>query len=153
VTDKAPIVFAAVRGVRLGGKGALLFYMDIAVGDGVILIREPDNHVDGNAVKVHEGEYEAHIGYVQRDKAAILAKFMDAGWIYLARVVKRAKRKRMPKDVIGVVDGTLRIKCTPLEPPMASAKRKAARPVKLNVDNINRAWDMIRDSRTKETTK
>jgi hypothetical protein len=129
VEETAPTVYSAVRGARHRGQAALQFYMDLAIGDGVMLQREPDNLHDPNAVMVLEPDYEVHIGYLARDRAAIVSMWMAKGWVYVARVVKRAKRKKIGAD-IWVVDHTLCVKCTPLPPMKAKAKTKVAAPIR-----------------------
>jgi hypothetical protein len=43
------------------------------------LMREPDNKIDENAIRVLVSKYKADIGYIPRKKAEELAPLMDAG--------------------------------------------------------------------------
>jgi len=59
------------------------------VGDGLTLIREPDNPHDAKAVRV---EWQGHkIGYVPRRENADVARFMDDGQALTARIVRLAE--------------------------------------------------------------
>jgi hypothetical protein len=58
------------------------------VGDPLVLIREPDNPYDSNAVRV---EWQGQkIGYVPRRENADVARFMDRGQRLEARIVRLA---------------------------------------------------------------
>lgn len=125
-------------GIRARSKAAKLFYADAERGEGVMLQREAHNPYDKNAVMVL-GPYEEHLGYIAREKAAVLAHFMDAGVIYLAKVSSPAERVLWKGDY-KAVPNTLRVKCTPLEPPKAKAKKKVAAPIRREramVDDMN----------------
>lgn len=125
---RAPIVYAMVRGARHRGLASLMLYADLERGRGVMLNREPGNAYDGNAIRVLEPEYEAQIGYVAREKAAILAPWMDAGWVYLSHIVKEARKKRDRQGNLAVFDNTMQIKCTPLDPLTTKKTIKAKAP-------------------------
>lgn len=62
------------------------------VGDPLLLVREPDNPHDGNAVRVEWRDRK--IGYVPRSENAALARFMDRGQRPEARIVALSQRKR-----------------------------------------------------------
>ena len=74
-----------LRGPSILGKDAIRTYKLIAIGQPLILIREPDNPVDGNAVLVSDLIGVAFC-YVDRDTAALIAPVMDAGTMLLAKV-------------------------------------------------------------------
>lgn len=55
----------------------------------VILIRQPDNEADPNAIQVHVpwlGRRESWVGFISADTATRLSPRMDAGWEYEGRV-------------------------------------------------------------------
>ncbi len=59
------------------------------VGDGLTLIREPDNPHDAKAVRV---EWQGHkIGYVPRRENADVARLLDRGQVLVARIVRLAE--------------------------------------------------------------
>ncbi|MDP2028746.1 MAG: HIRAN domain-containing protein [Thiobacillus sp.] len=59
------------------------------VGDGLTLIREPDNRYDAKAVRI---EWQGHkIGYVPRRDNADVARFMDSGQVLQARISRLAE--------------------------------------------------------------
>ena len=59
------------------------------VGDGLTLVREPDNVHDAKAVRV---EWQGHkIGYVPRRENADVARFMDGGQQLEAKIVRLAE--------------------------------------------------------------
>jgi hypothetical protein len=61
----------------------------LQVGDGLALIREPDNPFDANAVRV---EWQGRkIGYVPRRENAHVARFMDRGQQLEARIARLAE--------------------------------------------------------------
>jgi hypothetical protein len=61
----------------------------MAVGDELTLVREPDNPHDARAVRV---EWRGHkIGYVPRRENADVARLMDGGQVLAARIVRLAK--------------------------------------------------------------
>lgn len=61
----------------------------LQVGDALILIREPDNAYDANAVRI---EWQGHkIGYVPRRDNADAARFMDSGQALQARISRLAE--------------------------------------------------------------
>lgn len=61
--------------------------IDKASMTGMRLIREPENKYDENAIAVHFPErymHGAHIGYLHRDSAALLAPKIDSGVLEVA---------------------------------------------------------------------
>jgi hypothetical protein len=59
-------------------------------GGPVILAREPDNPHDRNAIKCLD-LFGREMGYVQRAVAAIVAKWMDEGFMVSAKCIRRSK--------------------------------------------------------------
>ncbi len=67
------------------------FWTDIKVGDPLVLIREPDNTHDRNAIRV---EWHSHkLGYVPRAQNRAVADAMDAGDKLTARVSSLSDNK------------------------------------------------------------
>lgn len=64
----------------------------IALEDGaaVILSREPDNPHDRNAIKCLD-LFGREMGYVQREVAAIVARWMDEGFMVSSKCIRRAR--------------------------------------------------------------
>ena len=58
------------------------------VGDAISTEREPHNPYDSNAIKVY-GQTGIHFGYIQREFAGDIAKWMDKGWFFICWVVGR----------------------------------------------------------------
>jgi hypothetical protein len=52
---------------------------DLAVGDALVLRREPQNRYDGFAIAVHRRD-GTKLGYIPRGANQTLARLMDAGW-------------------------------------------------------------------------
>lgn len=75
------------------GDGAGMEHYDAGAGSGepvsVLLIRNPENEFDENAVQVHVPWLgrRSMIGHIDKNRAAALAPRMDAGWEYAARIV------------------------------------------------------------------
>jgi hypothetical protein len=64
-------------------------WSQMQVGDGLTLIREPDNPYDAKAVRI---EWQGHkIGYVPRRDNADAARFMDSGQMLEARISRLAE--------------------------------------------------------------
>ncbi len=79
-----------VRGVRYHTDIETI--RSIKVGDELLLIREPENPRDANAIEVLVAETQAMIGYLDRDYARILAPLLDEGIRLKATVSKRTPR-------------------------------------------------------------
>ena len=110
---KAPTVEAIVRGPKLFRLGVLRM-SEFLVGDPVGLFREPDNPKDSNAIQVLDMA-EQPFGYIAREKAAILAPWMDRGWFYTAKVIQVPKVRHL-NGRIGIERDGLIVRCTPIEP-------------------------------------
>ena len=57
---------------------------DMRVGDALVLVREPDNPYDANAIRVDWRGYK--LGYVPRQENADIARLMDKGARLEARI-------------------------------------------------------------------
>lgn len=75
----------------------------IAQGDGVELVREPNNDYDPNAIRVNLQSGET-LGYLTRELAAVLAKQMDAGSSVQAQVSKIVRDKVYVSVTAGTTD-------------------------------------------------
>jgi hypothetical protein len=65
----------------------------LKVGDALVLVREPSNSHDENAVRV---EWQGHkLGYVPRRENHAVARFMDRG-VAVEAVISRLKKSRDP---------------------------------------------------------
>ena len=116
-TTKAPTVEAIVRGPKLFRRGVHRM-SEFLVGDPVGLFREPDNPVDSNAIQTLTMN-EQPFGYIQREKAAILAPWMDKGWVHTA-VVIRAPAVIRERGLIGVQRDGFIVRCIPIQPAQKS---------------------------------
>jgi HIRAN domain len=96
---------AQIRGASFFGRRALEHSRDLQYGEPLILMREPTNKADRNAIKVLE-ILGKPIGYVAREVAADVAPRMDRGEFWLADVLRasyttfRAGRPRMTYPVV-----------------------------------------------------
>ena len=66
---------------------------EIKVGDALVLVREPGNQFDSNAVRVEWQEHK--LGYVPRRENGAVARHMDSGGKVEARV-SRLTQNRNP---------------------------------------------------------
>ncbi|MHB1186707.1 HIRAN domain-containing protein [Thiobacillus sp.] len=66
-----------------------VLWPQMQVGDGLTLVREPDNPHDARAVRV---EWQGNkIGYVPRRENADVARLLDRGQVLVARIVRLAE--------------------------------------------------------------
>ena len=124
---KAPTIIVKIRGYHLFDEDAIFGYANLKVGDGAILLREPDNPHDSNAVIVERNcdKCGGHpVGYVDRDSAKTLARWIDKGWVYTGLIVRGpciedfglfAKMSPTPEA---------EVKCIPHQPLLKKEKRK-----------------------------
>lgn len=89
-----------VAGVLYEGRAAMVERYAES-GSSVFLIREPDNSKDPNAVivRLREG-YD--IGYVPREEAAVIARFLDARFLQAASITQILRGRRAPIPVVEV---------------------------------------------------
>ena len=59
---------------------------------------------------------EQPFGYIQREKAAILAPWMDKGIAYTAKVIRAPKIRRDVPGMLGVEAEAFIVRCTPILP-------------------------------------
>lgn len=78
---------ARLAGAQFRPESARATTQELSVSDVLELEREPHNQYDANAIQVIA--YGEHIGYIQRDLAALIAPQMDAGEEPHAVVVER----------------------------------------------------------------
>lgn len=112
--NKAPTIETTIRGAGFFGPPGIRAHGLLLPGDPLIATREPDNPVDSNAIVVATTD-DICIGYVARENAAILAPWMDRGWVYTAKCVRAAKiqsRRRFRY----VIKETLPVRLTPIPP-------------------------------------
>jgi HIRAN domain len=89
------------------GASALQACMTLAKGSPLILVREPGNPSDGNAIKLLNIT-GTPVGYVQREVAAIVRQWMDIGMAVSGKVIRGPRltngritmKKRYPRAVI-----------------------------------------------------
>lgn len=72
-----------ISGLEFYGVQAVL--PSLRLQEPVWLVREPENHVDKNAIRVETLDGR-HLGHINRDAARVLAKLMDAGTFFPAYV-------------------------------------------------------------------
>ncbi len=94
------IFSAKLRGERY--RAAACRAGDFTPGTMLALRREPDNPHDRNAVGVTSATSTDVAGYVNKQKAAALAKRLDAGW-KPSVVSTRGTRPGVPCDAISVI--------------------------------------------------
>lgn len=96
-----------VVGSRHMGEGAIKACLELSRGSPLILVREPHNPNDGNAIKVLNIT-GAPVGYVQREVAVIVRQWMDLKLSVSSKVIREPKYYRgrrgmkYPKAVIYV---------------------------------------------------
>lgn len=72
-------------------------WQTMQTGDALMLVREPDNPYDANAIRV---EWRAHkLGFVPRAENAALARFMDGGQHLTARITTLPREKRRGRKI------------------------------------------------------
>jgi hypothetical protein len=130
---KPPVILGArVVGVRFRSPSEVLHAACVTAGDGLLLEREPTNPYDPGAIKAMADT--AHVGYIERSWAGVIAYWMDKGIFYTARVQMNCKRYM-------VVD------LRPILPPERKKKKKIERPVD-NMDTLDLAHDVVFFKRT-----
>jgi hypothetical protein len=87
----------------------------MVAGDPIGLIREPENPVDRNAVICTTGE-EIPVGYIDREHAITLAKWMDKGWAYYGRILKSGDIIRHPNGARLLRRNSVFVRCFPIAP-------------------------------------
>ena len=112
MSDKAPVIDACIRGYK--PMRAFNVAWDMLVGDPVGLIREPENPHDSCAVVATNADQQI-FGYIQAEKAGVLAKWMDAGWVYSARIIQSAITKKS-KGMRWIKKDSIWVRCTPIQP-------------------------------------
>lgn len=117
---QAPQVIGMLVGCR-NYRGAYQRAELLVLGEGVIISRNAGNPVDFNAVQVHDAE-GLMLGHLDAGTAAQIARFMDAGIVYLATVVNRLRVTQHPTRGKMYQRGSCLIRCTPL-PPITTKKQ------------------------------
>jgi len=118
--DKAPTIVAQIRGPSIFGQPGKEAYSFMEAGEPLLLSREPTNPVDSNAVLVTY--IDQPVGYVGREWAAILAPWMDSGWVYIGRVEAPCSKKKGRLGWMMKTDAEVRY--TPLQPMRLSVTTK-----------------------------
>ena len=88
-----------VRGPGLLSPMARVEYRALATGQPLVLVRERDNPVDPNAIIASTALLQP-CGYIAKEAAAIVAPELDAGIIWLAKVLAPAKAMHYPRVVL-----------------------------------------------------
>lgn len=85
-----------LRAPHLVGREAIEMYKLLQTGTDLVCTREPDNPIDPLAVLVGEFHYDelVQIAYIQRPINEEVARWMDKGWIYMAKTTVLKKKKR-----------------------------------------------------------
>lgn len=89
---------AYLRGNNFRPIEAKVAYNELEDGDELILLREPGNQYDPNAIMVLQPDTEIHLGYVAKEVAIELASMMDEGQEFHCKV-----DSHMMKSVILVI--------------------------------------------------
>jgi hypothetical protein len=87
-----------VVGARHMGLPALKACLELQNGAPLILAREPGNPHDANAIKLLD-MFGRPVGYVQREVAAIVARWMDEGFLVSSKVIKAPNLKNGRMDM------------------------------------------------------
>lgn len=88
-----------IRGPGLLGPHAPLEYRALVAGQPLILVRDPANGHDANAIIV-KTLYSVPCGYLAKEHAAIVAPDMDAGTVWLAKVTQPKNAFKRPQIVV-----------------------------------------------------
>lgn len=91
MTKRTEELQAEIRGTFFLGIPAKREYRGLCVGQPLILIREPQNKHDGNAILV-ASLYGVRCGYIAKEVAARVAPEIDRGWRWLAKVYSEGRR-------------------------------------------------------------
>lgn len=132
MADKAPTIIAKIRGYTLFDLDAIQMYAGLEEGNGIVLLREPDNEVDGNAIICEKNcdKCGGHpVGYIDRDSAKRLAPWIDKGWVYTGVIVREPNLTQVGMFIRLEPTPEAEVKCIPHQPLLAKAKRKAHAPV------------------------
>lgn len=124
MSERAPTVVTFVRGPSLLGDGAVRRHARVLSGQGLLLVREPENPVDRMAVRVETED--GPVGYLASPDCAQVAVHIDAGWVYTcvcvqAPAVLTVRRRRY------VQPDTLIVRCVPIAPLRSARTRTRAR--------------------------
>lgn len=82
-----------MRGTGLFGPMALKLFLSARPGQPLVLLREPENPADRNAVICCDA-HGVSMGYVARQAAAVIAPDMDQGFLWRAKVTGMPQRRR-----------------------------------------------------------
>lgn len=129
---KAPTIIAKIRGYTFFDQDAIYGYAALIEGDGIVLLREPDNAVDGNAIICERNcnECGGHpVGYIDRDSAKKLSQWMDKGWVYTGIIVREPCLEEMGPLIRLQPTPEAEVKCIPHQPLTKKAKIKDYAPV------------------------
>lgn len=95
VTARIYVMTVLVAGLR--HHEAKQVWEELAVGDALVLVREPENRSDGNAVRV---EWNGHpLGYLPQERNRDVARQMDRGQTLMARITQIAKYRNHRKKL------------------------------------------------------
>lgn len=95
VLKKTEELLAEIRGDFFLGIAAKRENRSLCPGMPLILIREPNNKADKNAIKV-ASLYGIPCGYVAREIAAKVAPEIDQGFRWMAKVYSERRKKEVP---------------------------------------------------------
>lgn len=77
---------AYLRGVNFRPIEAKAIVNQFEGGESLVLVREPGNQFDPNAIQVLDPETQIHLGYVAKEVAQELAPLMDEGLMFTCTV-------------------------------------------------------------------
>lgn len=90
--------------VGMKHRGAEVFVAALPPDAPLLLLREPQNKYDANAVQVwaKDGQEWRHVGYISKDQNAVLARFIDSRGVQTALPQRPeiAKDGAMPSDAV-----------------------------------------------------
>lgn len=78
-----------VVGARRMGRSVTEACIALDEGSGLILVREPNNPSDANAIRLLD-IFGRPVGYVQRKVATVVAKWMDEGFLVSGKCTRAA---------------------------------------------------------------
>jgi hypothetical protein len=89
-----------VRGPRLISPMARVEYRALEPGQRLVLIREPDNPADSNAIVVATAALRQPCGYLAKKHAKLIAPEIDAGVQWNAEVTKKGNAFHCPQILL-----------------------------------------------------
>jgi len=91
------------------GRDRMLFIKHLTIGTRIVLIPEPNNPLDRNAILVYlQGDFENDIGYLHSSCAKRICRMMECGATFSAQVywINQNSRRQFPEVFIFIYELT-----------------------------------------------